>query len=344
MQRYTGQPLREGARVALIANDAIGNFVIATPLLQALRRDVPRLHLTFFNGERTRELWEASDLVDEGVPLFGMDPWDTAVELARHEGFDLVINLEVSATAQFAAAALSAGEAWVCGPSVGPGGRGHLPFPADPQGDLWRDHAWVAEDLPARYPFLRTGWIGEIFCRLAYREGDVPTYRVPTEVPGRPIPDVLIATAASLPEKLWPQASWEAALRGLAERGLSVGLLGAPVRQQQAHWQGGGVEDALVAQGLVEDLRGAFTLPQVSGALAEARAILSLDNGILHLAAATTTPVVGLFRPGIHRLWAPPRADLVVLTPGSEHGQVAEIDPATVLVHLDAAFSGISST
>ena len=335
MQRFTGQPLRDGARVALIANDAIGNFVVATPLMQMLRQDIRGLHLTLFNGERTRELWEASDLVDLGVPLFGMDPWDTAVELARHEGFDLVINLEVSPTAVFATAALSAGEARVCGPSVGAGGRGTLAYPADSRGDLWRDSEWIADDLMARYPFLSSGWIAEIFCRLAYREGDIPGYRLPTADPGRDVPDVLIATAASLPEKLWPQASWEAALRGLADRGLSVGLLGAPPRQQQAHWQGGGVEDALVRQGLAQDLRGAFSLPQVSGALAAARIVLSLDNGILHLASATPTPTVGLFRPGIHRLWAPPKINLAVITPEAADGLVAEISAEKVLLEID---------
>jgi ADP-heptose:LPS heptosyltransferase len=52
--------------------------------------------------------------------------------------------------------------------------------------------------------------------------------------------------------------------------------------------------------------------------------VITIDNGILHLAAATGTPTVGLFRHGIHRLWAPPFANLTVLTPG-EKKAVAEI-------------------
>ena len=57
-------------------------------------------------------------------------------------------------------------------------------------------------------------------------------------------------------------------------------------------------------------MRGRITLPQVAGAIAKAKAVVSLDNGILHLACSTATPTVGLYRNGIHRLWAPPRCRL----------------------------------
>ena len=65
-----------------------------------------------------------------------------------------------------------------------------------------------------------------------------------------------------------------------------------------------------------EDMRGVLTLPQVAGALANAKSVVSLDNGILHLACSTETPTVGLYRNGIHRLWAPPSPSLKVIEPG----------------------------
>jgi len=71
-------------------------------------------------------------------------------------------------------------------------------------------------------------------------------------------------------------------------------------------------------------------LPAVAGALARAKAVLTLDNGILHMAAAAGAPTVGLFRHGIHRLWAPPVAGLTVLTAG-EGKPVSEIQPERVI-------------
>jgi ADP-heptose:LPS heptosyltransferase len=161
----------------------------------------------------------------------------------------------------------------------------------------------------------------------------LPSYRVPTADPGRSVPDVLIATAASLPEKLWDYAKWIDAIRSLMACGLGVGLLGAPPKEQSAHWKGADSENALVGEGLAEDLRGAFTLPQVVGALAKARTVLTLDNGILHLAVAAGTPTIGLFRHGIHRLWAPPSPCLTVLTPGPDRA-VAEISLESALSAL----------
>jgi ADP-heptose:LPS heptosyltransferase len=148
---------------------------------------------------------------------------------------------------------------------------------------------------------------------------------VPTADPGREIPDLLIATAASLPEKLWPIEKWIEVLKGFKG---SIGLLGAKPSEQGKHWKGADEEAKLLDIG-VQDLRGTFTLPQVVGALANTRAVLTIDNGILHLATAAGTHTVGLFRHGIHRLWAPPFDNLQVLTPG-EGREVWEIEVEAV--------------
>jgi ADP-heptose:LPS heptosyltransferase len=52
-------------------------------------------------------------------------------------------------------------------------------------------------------------------------------------------------------------------------------------------------------------MRGTLTLPEVADLIDRARLVVTLDNGIMHLAATSSTPVVALFRHGIHRLWAP---------------------------------------
>jgi ADP-heptose:LPS heptosyltransferase len=328
--RYTGQPLPPNPRIGVIANDAIGNFVMATPLLQLLRTERAPERLEFFGGTRTRELQDASDLFDESVCLHGANAGDVRALLTRSGSYDLLINLESTPFSKTMIGMLAGDRAFVAGPCIGPGGRGELPFASDARGDLWRDKAWIAADLTQRYPFLRSGFIAEIFARLSHLSGVLPPYRVPTAPPGRDVPDVLIATAASLPEKLWTAEHWRTVLSALRAKGRSVGLLGAPPAQQAQHWQGASLEDDLVREGLADDLRGAFTLPQVVGALGAAKVVLTIDNGILHLAAATATPTIGLFRHGIHRLWAPPAANVTVLTAGDGRA-VTEIDPGTVL-------------
>ncbi|MGV3614998.1 MAG: glycosyltransferase family 9 protein [Fimbriimonas sp.] len=336
MKRYQGEALSPEIRIAVMANDALGNYVVSTPLLSMLRARYPQAVLHLYSGTRTQEFWSRDRRLADGHALFGSSPRETVAAIERlggAQGYDLVVNMEWTPWAKAATALASGPETWVVGPALGNEGRGDLPFADDARGALWADQEWISPDLPQRFPFLATGFIGEIFCRLAYLEGEIPRYELPKEPVAASVPDVLIATSASLPEKLWPTEKWVATMERLRKAGRTVGLLGAKPAAQSKFWKGNDTEATLVESGLVEDLRGQFSLPQVVGALDAARQVLTLDNGILHLAAATVTPTVGLFRHGIHRLWAPPVSNIKVLTPGEER-MVAEIEVETVLEAL----------
>jgi ADP-heptose:LPS heptosyltransferase len=73
--------------------------------------------------------------------------------------------------------------------------------------------------------------------------------------------------------------------------------------------------DAALVEGGVQDLRGRLTLPEVAGALAQARAFVTVDNGLMHVAAAVGTPTVAIFGASPRRLWAPPVSCVRVLEP-----------------------------
>ena len=330
MRRYQGEALAARPRLAVIANDALGNFVVVTPLLTALRSRHDPVCLDFYGGIRTQELQDASPLIDYSYPLHNSEPQAAEVAAATRLSlgeYDLVVNVESGDQAKSFAGRLAEEDCFVVGPCRGQ--DGDLPFADDAVGRLATDPFWTAADLTTRYPMLETGFIGEIFCRLAYLKGTIPPYDVPLADPGRPIPDVLIATAASLPDKLWPAEKWIDVLELLNHSGVSAGLLGAKPENQRRFWKGDDAEETILESGFVQDLRGEFTLPQVVGALARAKRVLTIDNGILHLAVAARTPVVGLFRFGIHRLWAPPFPNLTVLTP-DEGRPVSSIDVGTV--------------
>lgn len=319
--------------MAVVANDALGNFVIATPLLQMLRAAHRPATLDFFGGSRVAELQNACDLINRPFLLHGPAPQDSLREAAESGPYDLVVNLEAGPLALVAAAVLAGDSGYVVGPCAGPGGRGTLGPAGDDRGRLSVDPDWMRATITTDYPFLSSPWIGEIFCRLAYLDGPVPPYRLPSAEPPQPIPDILIATAASSTEKLWH--GWTEALEVLRMRGHSVGLLGAPPAAQRAFWQGDDAESKLVESGLVEDLRGKFTLPAVVGAIQRAKLVLTLDNGIMHLAAGTSTPTVALFRPGIRRLWAPPSTTVHALEP-AEGSPVSAISESVVLEAVHA--------
>lgn len=332
MRRYEGEPLPAGSKIAVVANDALGNYVVSTPLLQSLRTAHPGAIIHYFSGTRTEELWAVDPKIDWGYPLYGSNPHHSILHTFvenKSNPYDLVINLENNQWAKCFAAAISGLSTFLCGPALGADGRSDLPFEENPRGKLWQDDNWIATDILERYAFLESPFIGEIFCRQAYLSDPVPAYDVPSAPVEREIPDVLIATAASLPEKLWPVEHWIDILTRFQKAGISAGLLGARPTAQSAFWKGSSEEERLVEKRLVTDLRGKFTLPEVVGALSKTKRVLTLDNGILHLAVAAKAPTVGLYRNGIHRLWAPPSEHLTVLKP-QESMPVSEIGPDEV--------------
>ncbi|MBX3115471.1 MAG: glycosyltransferase family 9 protein [Fimbriimonadaceae bacterium] len=316
MHRYSSGRLGSSSRIALIANDALGNFAISSPIAQILREMHRPARLDGFTGSRVMEIAEECPWFDEVIAVYGDSPRAVSRKLLDRPEYDLVINVENAAWAKSLTSILAGENGMVIGPCANADGRGDFPFENNPEGRLWADPKWTREDLRIDYPFLSSGHIAEIIARCCYWDGPIPAYHLPKHDPNRDIPDVLMATTASLPEKLWPIENWLELAHLIADSGRTMGLLGAKPKDQGKFWKGADDETRLVQEAPVDDLRGELTLPQVVGALDRASLVVTLDNGILHFACSTQTPVVGLFRNGIHRLWAPPVPNLKVIEPG----------------------------
>lgn len=182
MIRFQGAAHGPINRVAVIANDALGNFAAATPLLQKLRSDWDVQHVLYVGGRRTREFQSMFSLIDESIDLFSTSIPEAIQELSARTGsFDVVINLESSDLARTAAALLAGDHGAVCGPCIGPDGRGVLEPPVGEPGQLLVDRGWASPDLPHRYQCLDSGFIGEIFVRLCGMSGPVPRVKLPSE-------------------------------------------------------------------------------------------------------------------------------------------------------------------
>src|SRR3954452_8647760 len=288
MERFVDQPLRQAPHLAVIFYDSIGDFVVATPLLRGLREKYQGCTLDYFGGERTRELEAASRLVDCRYSLFGRAdgmrglPAHLAQRVAAAGPYDLALNCEAPPAAPLALSFLE--PRYVVGPAYTADLRSDLPYPSTRVDALWHE-AWNAEDLPVRFSdVLRSQYIGEILCRLARVETEFERTEIPTATPAASVPDILIATGANRAAKLWPEECWRRVVLWCADRGLSIGLLGSPPAQQARYYHSVDAESRLLAETPLLDRRGAYTLPEVCGALQQARACVSIDNGIMHLA------------------------------------------------------------
>ena len=313
---YRGEDLGPRPHVAVLFRDQIGDFLVATPLMRGLRERYPDLVLDYFGGERTRELEEASRLVDARYSLFSSAERlpELAAFLDRRRSvagpYTLAVNLESDPNAARGAGAIR--PRFVCGTWAHPETGALVPPPSDGIDRLWHD-TWNRADLLADYPPLSSQFIGEIFCRLCRVETAYAATETPIQAPGFETPSILISTGASREAKLWPVAYWLDLVAWVRAQGLQVGLLGAPPAAQAAY-HADAADAAILAAGAV-DLRGRLTLPEVAGALRQARGFVTVDNGLMHMAAAVGTPTVAIFGASPVRLWAPPFPSIHVLEP-----------------------------
>ncbi len=302
MERTLALPLPRRARVALLVNDALGNLCVGTIVAQGLRHVAPEAQIVWFGGPRTAAL-EGSDRHDAAT----VDPSTVG-------SFDAVVNLERDGRWPVLAGLLDAPVR--VGPLVIAGAV--VPFTGDPTGRLWCDPDWARRDLRARHSILETAFIGEILykaCGLPKIAdgwpGGIPRYALPTKAPPRDTPAILLSTGGSRIDKIWPLEKWLEVIDALDS---PVGLLGADPKRQASDYHCATIDDGLVRHPRVVDLRGRLSLPEVVGAVRNADLVVTVDNGILHFAAAFDRPTVGLFRARVERLWCPPNPNLQVLS------------------------------
>jgi lipopolysaccharide heptosyltransferase II len=104
---------------------------------------------------------------------------------------------------------------------------------------------------------------------------------------------VAIAPGAAHATKRWPLAHWRALIERLERDGHRVVLVGGPDDTAMAAELAGAVSDGIA------NAAGKFGLQGTGAILQRARALVSGDTGVMHMATGVATPVVALFGPTV---------------------------------------------
>jgi len=286
--RTVSRPLTlpPGARVCIVLLTAVGDAVHALPVLNALKRHVPGIHLTWVIQPGPAGLVRGHPAVDElvifdrkrGVRAFR----DVRRELAGRR-FDLVILLQpylkAAVIAGFARAPLKLGydRARARDLSWAPVNRHLPPHPPQHIQDQYLEFL-AALGIPPEPLTWDVGPTGEEEARYA----DL--------LPPHPGPTVAFVVGTSKPEKEWPPERYAAVMDALAEsHGARAILVGGRSPRENA------AADAIAraAAHAPLDLR-EWDLRRVVHLLGRADVLVSPDTGPLHAAVALGTPTVAL--------------------------------------------------
>jgi heptosyltransferase I len=152
-------------------------------------------------------------------------------------------------------------------------------------------------------------------------------------------------TAAAM--KMWPEPYWVALIDHVNSHGIPVVLTGSGRDREPLE----NLRNLCHAPGLIENAAGLLTLDETRELLASSLAVVSVDTGIMHLAAALNCRLLALFGATSPRRWGPLNARAKALSSardcspcvslGLEKGCgtnicMNELTPEAVMNELDA--------
>lgn len=280
-------------RILLVKTSSLGDVIHNLPVVSDVRRVFPEAQIDWLVEESFVDIPQLHPGVRAVIPvalrrwrksLLKADTWQEMREFyatLRRESYDVVVDTQgllKSALLTRLARGRRAGYA--------------VASAREPVAALFYNATFtVAKDQHAvqRNRKLAAAALGYVLSDVSAPDYGLAISEIPT-VPATPAArnTVLLLTATSRADKLWPEAHWQALGCAMAARGLTCLLP-----------SGNSVERARATR-LAQAIPGAVALPPLSlrelaSYCAAARLVVGVDTGLVHLAAAMGRPTLALF-------------------------------------------------
>ncbi len=295
-------------KIGLCALGAIGDAIISSAIVFDLKRHFPHLHVTMIVSSTNKGVVPLLNQIDDLIILSLFRPIST-VRTLRKERFDLLIDanqwLRISAVYCALAGAVR---------TIGfrtPSQHRHYAY-----SDIV-NHSPTCHELenfrallgPLKIPGVA---LPRILIDKSAREG------ILAELPARRFIVFHAWAGGSNAElKQWPNEKWVELADLLSQKGFLILATGGQADTPRTQ----SIVDAGRECGIdIISVAGRFNLTQTAALLAEADFVVSVNTGIMHLAAAVGTPVIGLHGPTNPRRWGPLGPNSVSIVPDAPAG------------------------
>ncbi len=296
-----GRDPNETPRILIIRLSAIGDVVMASGLLPALRSRWPQAHVAWMVEPAVVPLLAHNPRVDELI-VWPRAEWRQLwrerrlITLAqrvlalrralRDARFDLVLDLQgllksalwswLSGAPRRICLIGREGSHWLATERVMPPPEGRAKRMGSEYRHLAR-HLGAADDAFA--PDLAIGSAAREAAREALRASGIDTATRPYAV---------LCPFTTRPQKHWFENRWTALARRLHDAGWTPVLLGGPGDRAAAERIAAGVPELV-------NLAGKLKLDASVAAIAEAALLIGVDTGLTHMGSALKVPTVALF-------------------------------------------------
>lgn len=267
---------------------SIGDVLLTTPLLRAMRRRHPEARITMLTKRAYAPLLEDNPHLSELIALHPDQSLPSLATRLRAAGFTHLLDLHDSLRSRILRTLVPG--AW----------RGYPKHRAA--------RALLIHGKRDRYPVHRP--VAERYFAAArgldvHPDGDPPDFflsaRAVSETEawlagtglGASRPLAAVAPGTAHATKQWPAEHWRALVDRIVAAGMDVAVVG-------------GAGDAVIAEQVAAgrgdrslSAAGRFGLQATGAILRRARAVVSGDTGVMHMATGVGTPVVALFGPTV---------------------------------------------
>ena len=298
----------------------IGDLVLTTPALRALRHSLPGAHIGLGVAEGNVSLLPAIAWIDTAIVFGrgrGFAPWQQVIA----GGWDVCLDFTGTDRSALATALSRAGRrvtfAWVKKAKLR--SLAYREFVESPV----RERHTAAHYLDLVRSLgcdLQSANFPSLALPQTTREQSLALLREAGVAGGF----ALIHPGTARDDKYWSAQRWAEVIGHLqTERGLTCVLSGGSDPAEQAHIAA--IQSA--TKGGCVSLAGRTDLPGLAALAAQARVVVSCDTGVVHLASAFETPQVVLYGPINPFHWRPQHERAVVLSAAQPDAPLTEFDP-----------------
>lgn len=262
-------------KILVIKLSALGDFILALGVMEAIRRHHAGAHITLLTTKPFQALAERSGyfdniVIDPRPSFYQIGKWLAHYRFFNKGGFDRVYDLQLNDRTKMYHALFRKKPEWSGVVS------GHALFYPNPD---WRAmHAFKRHQ-----EILKVAGIDVGFPDLSWMTSDLAHCAVP-----KPYVLLIPGSAPTRPEKRWPARSYAALSLRLMRDGYHVALLGTDAER-------GVMEEIRHIAPEAIDLSGRTTLFDIAALARGAAGAVGNDTGPTHIAALAGCPIIALF-------------------------------------------------